>query len=438
MSSLFWAERAWIDGETASDVTFTTRGGVFEQVSSGAPRPAGAARLDGFVLPGMVNAHSHVFHRALRNRVAGGGDFWSWRQGMYELVEGLDPDSFEKLATATFAEMLVTGITMVGEFHYLHHGKGGVQYSNPNEMSAALVRAAEAVGIRMCLLDTCYLMSGVDGTPLEGPQLRFSDGQVSSWRERHALLVDELGGHALVHVGAAIHSVRAVPPEAFAEVVATGGPVHVHVSEQPAENDACRALHGLSPIGLLAAHDGLGERTTAVHAIHVSDDDIERLAGAGASVCVCPTTELDLGDGTADVDRFLRSSVDLSLGSDSHAVIDLFDEVRLVEWNDRARYGRRGVHPPAALWQMAHEGGARTLGSGPWGITPGAPADWVVVDGHSTRTVGASTIEGLLGSVTSADVTATYIGGRQVAQSGAHVELGPVANLMADALDAVL
>jgi formiminoglutamate deiminase len=434
MTSIFWAPMALVGGIDHENVSIEASDGKITSVSSGVPVPPGAVAFEGAMVPGLVNAHSHVFHRALRGRATpAGGDFWSWRAGMYELVDHLDPELLEELATATYAEMLAAGITQVGEFHYVHRGPGGVPYTDRNEMAMAIVRAAAATGIRLCLLDTCYLMADVDGTPLQGPQLRFGDGDVDGWSERHGRLADELAGTEVV-VGSAIHSVRGVPADAFAQIVEASGPTHVHASEQAAENRACVDRHGVTPIGLLARHGGLRPGSTVVHAIHVTSGDLEATAGSGASVCVCPTTELDLGDGTADVAAFAAAGIDVSLGSDSHAVVDLLVEARMVEWNDRARYGRRGVHASAALWDMATSAGARSLGCERWGLEVGAPADFAVLDTRRPATAGIDRSDMLLSAATAGDVMATVVGGEIVCEAGEHHTLGSVSSRLASAI----
>jgi formiminoglutamate deiminase len=430
MNTTFWAPMALIDGANHRDVALETKAGRIAAISIGVPPPTGATAFDGALVPGLVNAHSHVFHRALRGRVTDGGDFWSWRSMMYDLVEDLDPESLESLATATYAEMLAAGITTVGEFHYLHHGPGGVPYDDRIEMSMAIVRAATSTGIRLCLLDTCYLMADVDGTPLEGPQLRFCDGDVDGWSERHAQLVAALSGSDVV-VGSAIHSVRAVPPTAFAQIVAEPGPTHVHVSEQPAENRACVDVHGVTPIGLLAGHGGLRPGSTVVHGVHVTEHDVSAIASSSASVCVCPTTELDLGDGTVDVSALKAAAIDVSLGSDSHTTIDLFAEARLVEWNDRARYGRRGIHAPPALWDMATSAGARSLGSRSGALGVGGRADFAVVGVDHPSTAGIDRPDALIAAATAGDVIATVVGGQIVCSGGEHRTLGSVPAMLA-------
>ena len=296
----YWCELAWLGGERAkAGVLAETDGALLGSVHTGvAKAPQGATVLRGLTLPGFCNAHSHAFHRALRGRVQSGrGSFWTWREQMYELADSLDPDSYQALARAVFAEMALAGMTAVGEFHYLHHGPGGRPYEDANETGRALVQAAADAGIRITLIDTCYLEGGAGREP-EGAQRRFADHDAEAWAERVDALGD-LGPHA--RAGAAIHSVRAVGPAGCATVAAwaarSSAPLHAHVSEQPAENEACEAAHGLTPTGVLAEAGAVNERFTAVHFTHSSERDRADLGSAEATACLCPTTERDLGDG---------------------------------------------------------------------------------------------------------------------------------------------
>ncbi|MGD2044564.1 MAG: amidohydrolase family protein, partial [Acidimicrobiia bacterium] len=247
-------DHAWLGGEELTpDVTFTIADGRIEAIQTGTE--TGDPTISGIALPGLVSTHSHAFHRALRGRThRSGGDFWAWRKPMYELAGRLDPERYEDLAVAVFGEMLRSGVTTVGEFHYVHHRPDGSRYADPNAMQQAVLNAAAVVGIRVTLLDTLYLTGDVDGTPLAPEQTRFSDGDSGSWATRVRDLAGTVGDRAII--GVAAHSVRAVPGPDL-EVVAGLGeeldcPVHIHVSEQPAENEACRAAHGKSPIAWLA------------------------------------------------------------------------------------------------------------------------------------------------------------------------------------------
>ncbi len=319
---------------------------------------------------------------------------------MYDVAARLDPDSYHRLARATFAEMALAGVSCVGEFHYLHHQPGGRPYADPNAMGRALVQAAAEAGLRMTLLDTCYLAGGLaeEGLlPLAGPQLRFGDGDAVRWAARVTDLGCDAHGMIAPHAqaGAAIHSVRAVPRGQMHPVVAWahrfGAPLHVHMSEQRAENEACQAVYGMSPTRLLYAEDVLGPRTTVVHATHVDDGDLELLGGCQAFACLCPTTERDLGDGLAPAQALAAAGCPLTLGSDSHAVVDMLAEARGVEYAERLAHHARGHFTAEALLRAATTAGHTSLGWPDAGeIAPGAWADLVTVSLDSVRTAGAA------------------------------------------------
>ncbi|MFI1192415.1 formimidoylglutamate deiminase [Micromonospora sp. NPDC020750] len=436
------AEYAWLpdQAEPTPDVLIEAEDGRITAVTplGGAGTPTAgvevlgdATRLPGLTLPGLANAHSHAFHRALRGRTHGGrGDFWTWRDVMYEVAARLDPDSYLALARAAYAEMALAGITCVGEFHYLHHGPDGTPYADPNAMGAALVEAAAQAGIRLTLLDACYLTATVDGAPLTGPQRRFGDGDALRWADRASAFTPD-GAHALV--GAAVHSVRAVPAEQLATVAGwadrRGAPLHLHLSEQPAENDACRAAHGRTPARLLADHGVLGPGTVAVHATHPTSADVTLLGDTGTGVCLCPTTERDLADGIGPARRLAESGVALSLGSDSHAVIDLFEEARAVELDERLRTRRRGHFSAAELVGAATVAGHAALGWGDAGrLSVGDRADLVTVRLDSARTAGVPPV-GAFFAATAADVTHVVVDGQTVVADGRHLTVDVPAEL---------
>ncbi|QBI18317.1 formimidoylglutamate deiminase [Egibacter rhizosphaerae] len=417
------AELAWVDGAARSDVTILAEGERIVDVRAGTSPPAEATRLDGFVVPGLANVHSHAFHRALRARThQGAGDFWGWRERMYAIAGVLDPDRYHRLATAVFAEMALAGVTAVGEFHYLHHAPDGASYADPNAMGRALAEAARAAGIRLTLLDTCYLRGGFDRRELTGPQRRFGDGDVHRWAAR----ASDLSDGPRLRRGAAIHSVRAVPADAMPTVVAWAdareAPLHVHVSEQPAENAACREATGRTPTGVLAEHGVLGPRLTAVHATHLDDADIAALGGATNGVCLCPTTERELADGVGPARAIADAGSPLCVGSDSHAVIDLFEEARAIELNERLVTGERGHHSPERLLAAATTDGHRQLG---WDVAlrPGALADFVAIDLASPRTAGATAATAgahAIFAATASDVTDVIVGGEPVVRDRVH------------------
>ncbi|MFC7330534.1 formimidoylglutamate deiminase [Marinactinospora rubrisoli] len=431
------ARRYWCAWALTGEGTANARPGVLVEVDGGriaavrsaAEPPPDAERLPGLTMPGMANAHSHAFHRALRGRTGErGGSFWTWRERMYQVADRLDPDSYHRLARGVYAEMALAGITCVGEFHYLHHGPGGVRYRDRNAMSAALVAAAADAGVRITLLDTCYLSGGLteDGRrlPLTGPQLRFGDGDVEAWAGRVADFRPH-GDHA--RVGAAVHSVRAVPADAIRHIADAARPneraVHAHLSEQPAENSACLAAHGRTPTELLA-DTGFLERTrpTLVHATHLTARDAALISGVAARVCLCPTTERDLADGCPPLD--LLADVPLVLGSDGHSTIDMFEEARGVEAHERLRTGRRGHVPAERLLDALHRPGHTALGWPDAGsITPGARADLVNIDLDGVRLAGLDphrAADGLVAAGAAAAVRHVMADGRWIVRDGRH------------------
>jgi formiminoglutamate deiminase len=408
----FSAEYAWVDGAVARDVLIEVTGGRFTAVTANSS--AAGIRLPGLVLPGLANAHSHAFHRALRGRThSDRGSFWTWRELMYSVAGRLDPDSYFRLARAVYGEMALAGITTVGEFHYLHHAPDGRPYDDPNAMGHAVIAAAREAGIRITLLDTLYLTSSVDGKPLEGVQRRFGDGDADGWATRTAAL--RPAPHA--KIGAALHSVRAVPARQLG-ALAGHAPLHVHLSEQRAENDQCRAAHGCTPTELLQQHGVLGPGTTAVHATHLTDGDVKLLGSSRTGVCLCPTTERDLADGIGPGRDLADAGVPLSLGSDSQAVIDLFEEARGVELDERLASERRGHFSAAQL--LAAATAHTALGWDDAGsIAVGNRADLVAVTLGSVRTAGVDPA-GAVFAATAADVTDVVVDGRHIVADGRH------------------
>jgi formiminoglutamate deiminase len=441
----WYAGLAWLGGarETVDErVLITTEGDRVVAAEPGQDPPPDARRLAGLVVPGLANAHSHAFHRALRGRAQAGGDFWSWRERMYALAARIEPDNYLALARATFAEMALAGIAAVGEFHYLHHPPGGGRYADPNALGRALLEAAAGAGLRITLLDACYLQADADGTPLQGVQRRFDDGAAAAWAERVGRLDLAAGGGALL--GAAIHSVRAVPPAAMAEVAAWAAerqaPLHLHLSEQPRENQACLAATGRTPARLAADCGVLGQRATVVHATHPAGGDVELLGASGTTACLCPTTERDLADGIGPARRLVDAGCPLALGSDSHAVVDLFEEARAVELDERLATGRRGHHRPVDLLRAATAGGMRSLGWDAGSIEPGRLADLVGLRLDSPRLAGAGREDLLAAAVfaaTAADVADLVVGGRQVVMDGRHLLVDDVPAALADSIAAL-
>ena len=437
----WWCENAWLPpGQVASSVLITVVDGRIGGIEIGVDRPPTAELLRGLVIPGFANTHSHAFHRALRGRTQSGrGDFWSWREQMYAVANRLTPDSYMALARATYAEMALAGITSVGEFHYVHHQPGGTPYDAPNIMGAALIEAAALAGVRLTLLDTCYLAGGFD-EPLAAPQLRFGDGSADGWATR----VDALDvGAPHMQLGAAIHSARAVPADQ-AGVVADwvrdrDVPVHFHLSEQQAENDACLARHGMTPTQLLASVGALGPAATAVHATHLRSGDISLIAGTSTGVCFCPTTERDLADGIGPAGALAAGGVALSLGSDGHSVIDLFEEARALELDERLATNVRGTFGAVRLLEAATVVGHHALGWADAGqLALGMRADLVAVDLNSRRTAGGLiNVETVVFAASAADVTDVIVDGVVVVKDRHHVRVDDIGVALRDAIGAV-
>lgn len=422
------AERALVDGRELTDVVIEVSDGRITAITPGGSAEAADLRL-GTVLAGSGNAHSHAFHRALRGRTHDqGGDFWRWREQMYAVADRLTPDSYERLAEAVFAEMLVTGWTTVAEFHYVHHRPDGTPYVDPNAFGTALTRAASSVGIRLTLLDTLYLTSA-PGKPLLPEQSRFGDGTAEAWLERWQQL------HQTHAVGAAIHSVRAVSPDDIAlvaERLPAEVPLHVHVSEQPAENEQSLAAYGRTPTQVLADAGALSPRTWLVHATHLTDTDIALIAAGGAGVVMCPTTEADLGDGIGPARELADAGVRIALGSDQNAVIDPWLEVRGLEAGERLHSRQRGRFSPAEL-ETARAGSGYAASGLPGGLRIGACADLAEIDPDSVRTAGAA-LDQLALVATATDVRRVVVGGRVVAEEGRLADGRDPATMFTEAL----
>ncbi|NQX13043.1 formimidoylglutamate deiminase [Microbacteriaceae bacterium VKM Ac-2855] len=427
----FWCARAVIDGVVRERVRVVSESGNITAVEVGVEANP-ADRLLGTVVPGLANAHSHLFHRALRGRThADGGDFWRWRDEMYDVAGVLDPTLYRDLARAAFGEMTAAGYTAVGEFHYVHHRPGGEPYREPDHaMERAVTDAAADAGIRLTLLDTLYLGAGL-GRDLEPQQRRFGDRSAAGWFDRWRLLNSEFESRPDVILGAAIHSVRAVPEAEIAAVAAelpADVPLHIHLSEQPRENEECLAATGLTPTGLLARAGALSGRLSVVHATHLTEADRDLLGEAGVAVVMCPSTEADLGDGIGPARHLVDRGASLAIGSDQNAVIDPLLELRGLEAGERLNRRRRGVFSLPELWRAGTVDGYHSLG---WrgGIRVGAVCDLVELDPRSIRTIGAP-LEAYPLVATAADVLTTIVGGQVIDPDGSERRL-------AAALDAI-
>jgi formimidoylglutamate deiminase len=402
------------------------------------------------LLPGMVNAHSHAFQRVLRGRTeyrsrnaeVGRGNFWTWREMMYSAATRLTPEDTYDASRMAFLEMALGGITAVGEFHYLHHAPDGRPYEDPNLLAKEVVRAAGDVGLRIALLRVAYARSGFQTEP-NSKQARFIESDPATYLGNLDNLISELdrGSSPTAWVGVAPHSVRAVPLDYLREVVAHAEQndlkVHMHVAEQPAEVSACVEEYGRTPIALLQTEGLLSERFTAVHAIHVTPKAIPSFAKTGAMVCACPTTERNLGDGVVPVDEYFKHAVPISLGTDSHAQIDLLEDARELEYHLRLQKLERAVldtqsqessRKPQAiaarLFECATANGARGIGSPNGSLESGKAADFFTVALDDPSIAGSSDedlLSSIVFSLSRAAVREVVVGGKPIVSEGQHL-----------------
>jgi formimidoylglutamate deiminase len=394
-------------------------------------------------LPGMVNAHSHAFQRVLRGRTEHRttnqtDSFWTWREMMYSAASRLTPEDVYDASRMAFLEMVLGGITAVGEFHYLHHGADGRPYDDANELAKQVVRAARDVGLRIALLRVAYARAGFQ-TDVNPRQARFIEKDAETYLTNLEALIKAYPDDHAVWAGVAPHSVRAVPLNYLRSIIRyaneTELPVHMHVAEQQAEVSACIEEYGRSPFALLQTEGLLSERFTAVHGIHVTLKAIAEFAHSGAMVCACPTTERNLGDGVVPADTYFKEGVRIALGTDSHAQIDLLEDARELEYHLRLQRMERAVLDPqdsddasalaGRLFACATSHGAASIGASGGAIATGRPADFFTVDLDDPSIAGASP-DDLLSSIvftaSRAAVRDVFVGGRQVVSEGRHAD----------------
>ncbi|HUS10311.1 MAG TPA: formimidoylglutamate deiminase [Pyrinomonadaceae bacterium] len=423
--------------------------GTIANVVSASEVENGIALKNRALLPGLINAHSHAFQRVIRGRTEYAtatqtDSFWTWRELMYSAAIRLSPEDVYDASRMAFLEMALSGITAVGEFHYLHRAPDGSEYDDPNLLAKQVVRAANDVGLRIALLRVAYARAGFE-KEANPKQLRFNEPDPETFLKNLEQLGEDLSRGrsptvtALAWVGVAPHSVRAVPLDYLKEVIDAANqrrlPVHMHVAEQPAEVSACIEEYGRSPVALLATEGLLSERFTAVHAIHVTPKAVGLLADAHATVCACPTTERNLGDGIVPIDRFFQQRVPVSLGTDSHAQIDLLEDARELEYHLRLQKMERAVlasvddEGPSAiatrLFQCATVNGAASINAPGGSLEIGRPADFFTVDLNDPSIAGASSDDLLSAIVFSLSRTAirdVVVGGKRFVEDGRHAD----------------
>ena len=388
-----FAREAFLPDGVAPDVLIDIApDGTIVEVAPGSD-PGDAEILDGPVLPGMANLHSHAFQRAMagsaERRVHGGDDFWSWREAMYALAATLDPESLHAIAREVYAAMLRAGYTSVAEFHYLHRDPAGAWYADRAAMAHALVAAARDAGIAICLLPALYAHGDAGGAPLDARRARFATAPDDVLAIAEALR----GAYAdddAVTIGACAHSLRAVTPDELRALVDGSPrdvPIHLHVAEQQREVEAVQAALGARPVAWLLAEFDVDARWCLVHATHVDDAERRALARSGAVAGLCPTTEANLGDGTFPLGAYLDDGGALGIGSDSNVSIAPVEELRWLEYAQRLALRRRtvaarrdGASCGETLYGEAARGGARACGRAAGAIAPGYRADLVVLE----------------------------------------------------------
>jgi formimidoylglutamate deiminase len=445
------ANRTWlpdliyVDGRFQSDhaLVCDDAGHIVRIAESG--DIADVIRLKGrALLPGLVNAHSHAFQRIIRGRTEHrsqntSDSFWTWREQMYAAANRLGPDDIYAASRMVFLEMALTGMTAVGEFHYIHHSPDGSAYEDPNLLEREVIRAARDVGIRIALLRVAYARAGFE-SEANPQQVRFIEASAEIYLKRlkQLLSAPELT-NGMAWVGVAPHSVRAVPLDYLKTIVAFANerslPVHMHVAEQPAEVSACIEEYGRSPVALLETEGLLSNRFTAVHAIHVTPKAIGAIARAGALVCACPTTERNLGDGVVPVDAYFDAGVRIALGTDSQIQIDLLEDARELEYHLRLQKTARNVLAPhddtssaalaRRLFDCASVNGAKSIGFEGGRLEPGAPADFFTVDLDDPSIAGSSIddlLTNIVFSLSRAAVRDVVVAGRRIVENGRHVD----------------
>ncbi len=430
-SSVLWAPQAWLAGGWANDVLLGVDGnGCWSEVSAGVPAPANATVLDGPVLPGLVNAHSHAFQRAFlgltERRDSAHDDFWSWRDRMYGVALRITPEQLHAVAVHLYTELLAGGYTHTCEFHYLHHAPDGQPYADEATMCRALAQAAQDTGMGLTLLPVLYHRAGFQQAALRADQRRFA-ADVS----RVLRLRDTVRSWRLPHVdaGVAIHSLRAASPAAIHELVnnlsGDPAPIHIHIAEQTGEVEDCLVATGARPIEWLASEVALDQRWQLVHATHATPEEISAVAATGAGVVICPGTEANLGDGLCDLPRWLASGTPLSVGSDSQAIRNWPEELRWLEYGQRLHKRQRNVAaaPPATpataavLLHAMLAGGAAAAGLPGAGLRPGCRADLLVLNRHDPALVGlprTHLLDGVVFAAAMQPFSQTWVAGRRI------------------------
>ena len=430
------AKLAWVNGTWASNVLLESDGhGCWSKIQLYSTDTAldGAMEL-GCVLPGLVNAHSHAFQRAIAGLTEyseqSGDDFWSWRDRMYRVALNIRPDQLESIATWLYSEMLQNGYTHVCEFHYLHRDKDGGNFADPAEMTWALVRAAEKTGIGLTMLPTLYMNQGFGQTGLNSTQRRFASTPDSILDLQQAVLHHAKlnSRQSNLNAGVAIHSLRAVAPAEIISLTSQSGPapVHIHIAEQTKEVSDCLAHTGLRPVEWLLANANLDARWNLVHATHTSASEIQGIQAQQASVVICPTTEANLGDGFFNLTEAMQQSMRWSIGTDSHVNRNWSEELRLLEYGGRLSVRKRNVallhkngcgSTGQVLFENMVQGGSQAAGLPLAGVALGQRADLLEIDLESDSLLGVPSerlMDALIFSTPSNNFKSVFVGGKKI------------------------
>jgi formimidoylglutamate deiminase len=432
---------SWVQGVivTVSDEGFITA--IDDAPADGREPACGAEQIDGIVIPGMPNAHSHAFQRGMAGnteyRLSARDSFWTWRRAMYALANRIEPDDLQILATQLFVEMLKSGYTSVAEFHYLHRQKGGAPYSGANALWDAIGNAASIAGIGLTFLPTLYQTSDFGGQPMKLEQSRFASDTDEFLRALEERIGAERRNRSpTLRTGAAFHSLRAVPLENLREAtlrlreIDADMPVHIHVAEQLLEVKACVRETGRRPIELLLDTGLLTQHWCLVHATHATGEELKGIAATAATICVSISTEANLGDGFFDTARFLKAGGRLCVGSDSQSTVSPAEELRWLEYQQRLRKKRRAVlatklesHVGTRLWRDAAQHGAQAIGQPAGMLEVGRRADWLVLDAAHPSMVGAAAdtaLDHLLFAGGDAAIRDVMVAGRWVIKDRRH------------------
>jgi formimidoylglutamate deiminase len=441
-----WFSQARLNGGWATDVRLTLSGGSIESVEAGVPATAEDER-HGIAIPGLCNVHSHGFQRGMaglsERRGRPDDDFWSWREVMYRFLERMTPDDIAAITALAYAEMLESGYTRVGEFHYLHNDVGGGRYVDPAETAGSIVSASAETGIGLTLIPVFYAHADFGGAPPAPGQRRFISDIDGFARLMDASRAKLRKGDV---IGIAPHSLRAVTPEELAAILplAQDGPIHIHAAEQTKEVHACRAWSGARPVEWLLENAPVDERWCLIHATHIDDAEVMGLGASGAVAGLCPVTEANLGDGVFPADAYLCLEGRIGTGTDSNILVDAAGELRMIEYSQRLHHRRRNIlgceETPSVgerLFGATLVGGAQALGV-KCGLAAGMPADIVALDAcHPAFAAreGDMILDSWIFAGGAGCVDSVWAGGVRQVKDGRHVAREAIAARYAVALE---